>query len=171
MMNALTSDTIPTFRLCEQCLRNYQTLQFRETAQPRPNIIPYATLIWPDEHPNNDPVPRCGHQTCQHSIIYLIEARSRYWDDQIVPEHLHDVWDQAQTLIPSWPGFQRLHLSDEQREKIRACMQSAQDFFDVFASEGDAVEIQEVAPGIEQLSITIDLTKDKSEQASEEPDQ
>ncbi|CAG0927887.1 hypothetical protein TFLX_00674 [Thermoflexales bacterium] len=103
--------------------------------------------------------------------MYLINARSGYWEDGGVPKHLLDAWEQAEALIPSWPGFQRLHLSDEQREKIRACVQSAQDFFDVFATQGDTVEIQEVAPGIEEFSVTIDLTKDKAERTQGKPEQ
>jgi hypothetical protein len=102
--------------------------------------------------------------------VYVIGARSGYWENQMVPEHLLGVWEHARALMPLWPGFQRLRISEEQREAIRGCRLSAQDFFDVFEGEGEEVETAEAASGIEKFRIRIDLTDQRLEQDPDEDD-
>ncbi len=77
---------------------------------------------------------------------------------------------QLQALMPVWPGFRRLRITEEERESIRGCVLSAQDFFEVFSDGGEEIETEEVAPGVERFRIRMDLREQRPEQDDEEDD-
>jgi hypothetical protein len=155
----MTTNEVPQFSLCEECLKSYQGLRFNEKALLRENIIPLATIFWDDEHPQGLPQPICNSKKCFESISLLIAARSEYWEHAKISPKYSQVWQAAKTLIPEWAGFRRLSLSKEERLKIENCLQNALDWFSALheASNGK-MEFQESESGIIEYSATIDLT-------------
>jgi len=77
-------------------------------------------------------------------MICLVSARTRLWLHGEIPRELSRLWEEAQQQIPDWPGFQRLKISDEQRDAVRA-----------FQAELDAVE-ESLAEEFDEASISVD---------------
>jgi len=154
----------PEFVLCEQCLSAYQELRFDENAELQQNVIPYATIMWTDEHPEGIPKPLCESRSCHNSVAYLIAARSEYWDSGAISPRYARVWRAAKDLLPAWPGFRRLEVTNEQRKLLDVCLQNAEAWFEALAeySRGN-VSAREIAPGIFEWSATIDLTGQEEE--------
>jgi hypothetical protein len=82
-------------------------------------------------------------------VTHLVAARSGYWNTGIISPRYTRVWKTAKDLLPAWPGFCRLEVTDEQRRLIDACLQDAETWFRALAeySKGNISE-REVAPGI-----------------------
>ncbi len=125
----MTADNILEFSLCEECLNKYRDLRFAKEVTLRENILPFATIFWEDEHPSGIPRPLCDEKRCFHSISLLIAARCEYWEHGYIPSKYANVWNDAKKLIPEWPGFRRLNLSEEEQARAEVCFQSANDWF------------------------------------------
>lgn len=109
------------FNLCDLCLNQYRSLTYDPTCTPRPNAIPFGTVFWPDEHPFTKGRfgPLANHRneeslqgTCYMTGADLTAARYGIWTTSLVEPRFKEFWMCAQRMIPEWPGFRRLHLSE-----------------------------------------------------------
>jgi hypothetical protein len=60
--------------------------------------------------------------------------------------------------------FQRLPLSNDDREFLKAVEAEAEKAFETMCAEADKVEITDKGDGSEEFRLTFDLTKDKDRQ-------
>jgi hypothetical protein len=114
----------------------------------------------PSEPRANARFPLCERCLPDYRVLRFVETARL--QGNIVP-YASIMWEDEQALMPLWRGFQRLRITGEQRDIIRGCVRSAQDFFEVFGGGGDAVDTEEIGPGIERFPIRVDLTEEESE--------
>lgn len=106
------------FELCPETACAYAQLTFDPQSNCQYILAPYQTMTWWDEHPAGETFTNCPHLGCYFAVRQLLIARQQIWDHGGVEEDLADFWADALALIPEWPGFQRLDLTDAAREYI-----------------------------------------------------
>jgi hypothetical protein len=124
--------TTPTFELCDATLQRYQKLRYDPEARWLDSILPLGSIWWRDEHPDGLS-PRCRHERCRLSILWLCAARNELWGIGRVSDELQPVWDRAHALIPHWPGFMRIWLTDAQRQAAEIAEKNADNFMEALA--------------------------------------
>lgn len=117
-----------SFKISDELLQTYRSLTFDDSAEPQQCYHPFETIFWPDEHPDDGPIIGNDDES-NKSIILLVHARTAFWESEQVPGELQHFWDEACELIPSWPGFQRMYLTDEEKQAAAACKQRADEFY------------------------------------------
>jgi len=65
----------------------------------------------------------------------LAGARTDLWKTGAIPEESKELWAEAQRMIPNWPGFLRLSLSQEQRLSLEDCKRELDDFVGAMAKD------------------------------------
>ncbi|MDX2106002.1 MAG: hypothetical protein SFY67_06325 [Candidatus Melainabacteria bacterium] len=88
-----------------------EKLKYDPALEPKYNALS-GVLIWQDELPSN--VTPNGHDVLGtlwtgRSMLHRGFTLS---DAPINPEYCIEVWEQALTEIPNWPGFKRLTLNE-----------------------------------------------------------
>jgi hypothetical protein len=103
------------------CLRQYRSLAYDPKCEPIPNAIPFGTIFWRDEHPfiNGRFGPLVNHRNddtlqgpCYFTGTNLTAARYGIWTTSLVEPRFKEFWTSALRMLPDWPGFNRLVLSD-----------------------------------------------------------
>jgi hypothetical protein len=83
----------------------------------KPNFNPLSSLLfWDDEWPCN--ISPQAHDVL--NALWLARAL-QYYDyklstDLLDPQYFRSVWDKAVASGLKWPGFNRLHLSEQDRQ-------------------------------------------------------
>jgi hypothetical protein len=106
------------FELSPEWLEAYRTLAYQPDARCQASLIPFATLVWDDEHPKEFRSSRVDEKS-RDSVLSLVEARTQLWFDGRVHDELQQLWTEAKATLPNWPGFQRVLISDELKEGAR----------------------------------------------------
>lgn len=141
---------LQTFDLCDECLELYRGLKFDSKCEYSHCIIPFNSITWPDEHPEDggwmDDSGEGQHTQCQRSILQMLNAREALWSGQEVPAELQRLWDGARQTLPHWPGFHRLSIGEEEHEANRACEDELTDLFD--SCEPGTLSLEETEEGL-----------------------
>ena len=96
------------------------------------------------------------------AILQLLAARAQLWRTGAIPEELQAIWDEAKALLPDWPGFRRLSLTEEQARADLAGQSASDQIWEVFQEDEDEVSEEEDGTGwVQKLNTWTDLTKDK----------
>ena len=111
---------VPTcVSLCDACLKDYRNLTYDSALVFVPNAIPLGDIIWMDEHPFIDGTfgPYARHRGsngghCLGNAQLIVACRSRIWLDGRLEPAFQPYWANLKTVLPDWPGFQRLNLPD-----------------------------------------------------------
>ena len=109
------------FTLCPKCHGKYLALHPDPTCKCDINPMPFHSLVWRDEHPDEIGYFLTCCPSCQESIRLLVYARTRLWRHGEIPADLSELWSKAQTTIPDWPGFKRLTLDEQQVRYLELC--------------------------------------------------
>jgi len=96
-------------------LKLIEALVYNPSLEPSFDVMRDA-LVWDDERP--DGLSREGYEKlCDLWIVRsLIHRGISFTDWPLDPEYFGTVWSQAQKQGFKWPGFNRLHLSQKDRE-------------------------------------------------------
>jgi hypothetical protein len=149
---------MPAFTLKPEVLEQYRKLRFDPDARRCAIVMPIGTLFWSDEHPDGR-VPR---DTESRELMHLLLlARHQYWEEERVGTELTGLWDEARVVLPDWPGFRRLYLSEDDRRAADEARSSGEAFWDEMTRCADEVEFVETDHGVE-YSFTFDLRKGRS---------
>jgi hypothetical protein len=99
------------------------TMQFNSQLRPNYEAIK-SCLIWPDEVP--DFFSRENREFLYDLLIVRgflhknIPADKEHWGFD--PAYLLAAWYEGQRLVPNWPGFRRVNISDEDRKYLNDSM-------------------------------------------------
>ncbi len=148
------------FIISDDLLEQYQQLVFDENAQMHCCYIPLASAFWEDEHPGGH-LSSEADKVSQRSIYRLIEARRSFWDKHEISRELERLWLEAKSLIPEWPGFRRMELSEAERKYIDQCEATSEEFWAAFIGGADEVEVIDHEDGTVQWSATFNLEEEK----------
>lgn len=151
-----------SFIICDELKAKMRGLRFDENAEYHACLLPLGSISWPDEYPDGRPFIRC-HEECRESLLRLAAARAAYWDTEQIPPEYDHLWEEAREVIPDWPGFKRLYLSEKQRQAVDQCEQQALEFFEAMTSGAESVAIEE-KDGLLRFSATFDLEKQPKSQ-------
>src|SRR5262249_54202586 len=143
-----------SFALCPECLAQYRALTHDPTCRYSLNFIPFCSLEWPDEHPKDGviAIPDPNHEECRVSIIRLAAARTWLWRTGAVPEESKELWAEAQRMIPNWPGFLRLSLSQGQRLSLEDCAGELDDLLGAMAKDFPQMTFTDEGGGLTKLT-------------------
>ncbi|MDP3508428.1 MAG: hypothetical protein Q8T09_10595 [Candidatus Melainabacteria bacterium] len=92
-------------------LQLIEELVLEPTLEPRFNAIS-AYLVWDDELPSGITPDGLDVLSSLWTARALFHRGLTFSDHPVNPEYSRRVWEQALKEIPSWPGFQRLQLSE-----------------------------------------------------------
>jgi hypothetical protein len=109
-----------SFMICDELALRLRALRFDPNAEPQTCILPLASIFWHDEWPDGRPRIRC-HDECDHAFLRLVAARAEFWRSEQIPTNFQALWDQAKEIIPDWPGFERMFITEDQRRAIAEC--------------------------------------------------
>jgi len=113
--------THPMFKISASVAEEYRKLKHKPDARREWSIIPLEAPIWEDEHPGSKcMLPSSMDEQSRISVMNLVEARTQLWLVGQVPNEFQQLWDDAKRVLPQWPGFQRLSIPDEEKEKIKS---------------------------------------------------
>jgi hypothetical protein len=143
------------FALCPECLTKYRALAHDPIGEYTLNIMPFCSLEWPDEHPEElrtMVLDRERHEECRASILRLVGARTHLWRTGTLPEDCRGLWTEAQRTIPDWPGFKRLSLNQEQLLSLDGCAQELDDFVRAVAADFPQMTFTDKGGGLTEFS-------------------
>lgn len=143
-----------TFALCPGCIAQYRRLTHDPTCRYSLNSIPFCSLVWPEEHPEDGIIafPDPNHEECRASIIRLVAARTRLWRTGTIPEESKELWAEARRLIPGWPGFLRLTLNQEQCLSLEDCAGELNDLVGAIAADFPQMTLTDKGGGLTEFS-------------------
>lgn len=136
------------FSLCADCLARYRAIRTDPGARLVPCLIPFASIIWTDEHQPFRTGALDDHETCKQSLIRLTTARKRLWRTGNLAAADLSLWQEAKALLPDWPGFQRLALTPEQLRQLDACEQEADELIDGLRTGSSVFSIEDKGDGV-----------------------
>ena len=120
---------------CDTCLPHYQSLVFDAECLPKQNVIPFGTIFWSDEHPfvGGSWAPLRNHRRdstrqgpCYFAGADIAAIRSRIWNSRELTDSQQRIWIDLQRLVPNWPGFHRIDLTqlpDDQKRMLPTKLQ------------------------------------------------
>lgn len=99
-------------------LRLLNGLEMQADAEPQFDLLKYC-LVWEDERPS---VPMSSQGTELLTDLWIArgfihrEQPAKKWgrDGTYFPE----VWEYGRRMVPGWPGFRRIALSDVDRQYL-----------------------------------------------------
>ena len=104
-------------KLTEKEIAAFEKLQFRAELKPHFDPMRYC-LRWEDEE------PECVTKDIYEKFLDLLIARKYVheglskdkWFTLEPTSRFVDFWEHANTVIPNWPGFKRINLSESDRK-------------------------------------------------------
>jgi hypothetical protein len=109
------------FTLCPRCHGKYLALRFDSKSKYDVDPMPFHSLVWRDEHPDEIGYFLTCCAPCQESVRLLAYARTHLWRHGDIPAAFAGLWTAAQSTIPDWPGFKRLALDKQQMRDLEMC--------------------------------------------------
>jgi len=79
------------------------------------------------------------------------------------PPNLRFLWLQAKSMIPNWPGFQRLHLTEDQMNEVIACEKNSEELFRALMESSDQFKLKKEKDGTSTFSASFDITPETEE--------
>lgn len=151
-----------SFALCPGCLAKYRLLTHDPTCEYTLNVMPFCSLQWSDEHPEDLAriiLDREHHEACASSIIRLVGSRTHLWRTGVCPEDRHELWAEAQQAIPDWPGFKRLSLDERQRRSLDSCVEELDDVIGAIAQNYSQITLTDEGGGLTKCTATRNETR------------
>jgi hypothetical protein len=119
-----------------------------------------GSIFWRDEMP--DFATKRKFSTVEHKMVdRLFEIRRKIWSGAELSAEDEGFWEAARLEAPKWALYQRLSLSDDDREYIRQVEEEAEKAFEMLCAEADEVKVTDKGDGTEEISVRFDLTKDR----------
>ena len=146
--------------LNQTALAYLAALTYRDDAKRQICWIPVSGIYWDDEIPDLQElwkVPEDGLL----QILRLFSIRYAIWRGESLSGDDQLFWDDAKSRLPGNPIFQRLKLAADDRLAQESAARAGADMIEALATEADHVRVTEKCPGVEEFSITFDLTKSK----------
>ena len=145
--------------LTEQTAEKIRSLKLDPDAKLIYCLIPLGSITWSDESPDDNFLPLLKEPD-RDQILNLYAIRINYWDTGTMSQEDRAYWEKAQRQFPAWPLFQRLELSEEERQAHEQVENEAGDFIIGLFSDADESKIM-MNDRVMSFSATFDLEKEK----------
>ena len=129
-------------------------LKYDPSAERHCSILPLGAIYWSDEIPDFKALSEMSEEVSDQ-VFRLMNIRLHIWDDKALSAEDQAFWDEALAQVPDCPMFQRLALSEEDREAQSDTERSALDVIEQLASSANEFRVNQDG----SFSATYDLTK------------
>jgi hypothetical protein len=99
--------------LSERMVARLSALQYRADAKWGVCIDPYSGIYWFDEMPEIDAMSEDWEE--MRMVFRMSWIRQQLWEGTVLNASDRQLWDAVLRLVPDWPLFRRLSLTNEQR--------------------------------------------------------
>lgn len=144
--------------LRESTVEYLTQLTYRADAKRRVCLLPVTGIYWEDEIPDFMRLTKLAKEA-QYEVLRLFAIRHRIWNLESLSEDDKSFWDDAQLQAPQYALFRRLELSATDRKLQNRIVRETDQAFREIEADADEVHITERYPGVQQFSLTFDLTK------------
>ena len=142
--------------LTDAALKYLRPLKFNPRAERLSCMIPMGGIYWSDEIPDFRALMDLPDSELKQ-IYRLFAIRFRLWAGEALTDDDQSYWDAAQQLVPDYPLFHRVRISDDDRAAQEATEQETIAGFEALFGGADEVKIDEDG----SFSATFDLTKEE----------
>ena len=142
--------------LSDGALDYLRPLTFDPDAERLSCMIPMGGIYWADEIPDFRvlmDVPKSDRDL----IFRLFSIRFKLWAGDELSGDDQSYWDNAQRLVPDYPVFHRVDISDDDRAAQTAAEEDAMAGFEALFGDADELTVNEDG----SFNATLDLTKDQ----------
>jgi hypothetical protein len=117
-------------------------------------MIPMGGIYWSDEIPDFRALMDVLEPD-RKQIYRLFAIRFKIWAGEVLSDDDQSYWNAAKQLIPDYPVFHRIRISDRDRAAQAAAEQEAVAGFEALLTGADEIKINDDG----SFSATFDLTK------------
>jgi len=142
--------------LTDGALKYLSPLMFNPCAERLSCMIPLGGIYWSDEIPDFHALIKLS-ESDRKQIYRLFAIRFRLWAGEQLTDDDRSYWNGAQRLIPNYPVFHRVQISDDDRAAQVAVEQDAIAGFEALFGGADELKINDDG----SFSATFNLTKRK----------
>src|SRR5271163_2643245 len=119
-----------------------------------------GSIFWRDEMPDFD--TKRKFSTAEHKMVNrLFEIRREIWSGAELSPEDEAFWEAARSEAPKWALFQRLSLSEDDRECVKRAEEEGEKILEMMCAEADEVKVIEMSDGTQEFRLGFDLTKDR----------
>ena len=102
--------------LSERMVARLSALQYRADAKWGVWIDPYSGICWFDEMPELELSEDWEEMREEMRMVFrMFWIRQQLWEGTVLNASDRQLWDAVLRLVPDWPLFRRLSLTNEQR--------------------------------------------------------
>jgi hypothetical protein len=98
--------------LSERMVARLSALQYRADAKWGVSIEPYSGIYWFDEMPETEPSEDWEEMGMVFRMFWI---RQQLWNSTVLTASDRQLWDAVLRLVPDWPLFKRVSLTNEQK--------------------------------------------------------
>jgi hypothetical protein len=142
--------------LTEGALNYLRPLRFNPTAERLSCMIPMGGIYWSDEIPDFHALMTVS-ESDRKEIYRLFAIRFKLWAGEELTDDEQSYWNDARELVPDYPVFHRIRISDGDRAAQAAAEEEAIAGFEALFGGADEVKMNDDG----SFSATFDLTKEK----------
>ena len=142
--------------LTDGALKYLRPLTFNPHAERLSCMIPLGGIYWSDEIPDFHALMNVP-ESDRKQIYRLFAIRFPLWAGEQLSDDDRSYWNGTQRLIPNYPVFHRVQISDDDRAAQAAAEQDAIAGFEELFGGADELNINDDG----SFSATFDLTKVK----------
>ena len=141
------------FPLCPSCVASFRVLRYDVNAICHTVLIPFNSLVWSDELPPDAERKFLHHQECLHALVRLFSARKQVWWDCGDLAADRALLAEARQLLPDWPGFQRLRLSEADRRALESCESETAEMIQNLRQDAAIFAVTEHRGGVVSMTV------------------
>ncbi len=142
--------------LTDGALKYLRPLRFDPNAERLSCMIPLGGIYWSDEIPDFHALMDVL-ESDRKQIYRLFAIRFKLWAGEELTDDDQSYWNAAKQLIPDYPVFHRIRISDGDRLAQAAAEQEAVAGFEALFGGADEIKINDDG----SFCATFDLTKEK----------
>lgn len=133
---------------------------FDPSAERWTSYLPLGGNYWSDEIPDFKALAALS-DGASDEVFRLMGIRLQIWNGEVLSDEDQAFWNAATAQAPDCPVFQRLTISEDDREAQLAAERSMLEFVEALADGADEFEIDQEG----RLSATFDLSKEDRQPA------
>ena len=142
--------------LSDGVLNYLRSLKFDAAAERRSCMIPMGGIYWSDEIPDFHVL--MNFSVSDRNLVYrLFSIRFKLWAGKVLSDVDKSYWEAAKEIVPDYPVFHRVEISDDDRAAQAASENEAVAGFQALFEDADNVKFNDDG----SFSATFDLTKGK----------
>jgi hypothetical protein len=136
-------------------------LTYQVNAKRQFCFLPLGGIYWEDEIPDHRALLNLPER--ERNMVYrLFSIRFKIWNGEKLSAGDQNYWDEARMQVPKYALFQRLRLSDEDRQAQETVERELLKGFDELIADADEIKKTDNEQGMWGFSATFEVAKDET---------